>query len=442
MSQIPNIKIQTFDFVIIGFGISGITCCIEILKTNPTAKIAVIESRSTFGGVWNDALPTSCLQTDRKYYKLKSLEYPKNTSQFPSKSEMLTYFKLAINTYNLNNKITFYYNTKSLNYNKILFKKKITWQINTKNIYLNTEKLINAENLLFCYGLNSVESVKNCTDSRIIHSKHISKSIDFLDRSQKIVIIGNGASGCDILNYIYKQSKNSKIKKEITMIYRSPKYYVNRYIAGVSGSFILSKSFLNFFELCPNFINTFLVTLANIFVFKNYLDLPKEKINSTNIVGSMIINQLMKDNSKLDPKQTFTYLNEELLDVCSDNNSKAIVKTKCSIITDIDLVIFATGYKHSYPITFMKLYKYTIPINSDWSPILNVGFFGMNPRYNFIQGVENQINLYLNIYKDKLNISEKMPRLLIKKWILETTKRKQKNNLDFMDCTYQLFEND
>ena len=63
MSQIPNIKIQTFDFLIIGFGISGITCCIEILKTNPTAKIAVIESRNTFGGVWNDALPTSCLQT-------------------------------------------------------------------------------------------------------------------------------------------------------------------------------------------------------------------------------------------------------------------------------------------------------------------------------------------------------------------------------------------
>ena len=127
---------------------------------------------------------------------------------------MLTYFKLANDTYNINNKITFFYNTKALSYNKTLFKKKITWQINAKHIYLNTEKLINAENLLFCYGLNSVESVKTCIDSRIIHSKHVSKSKDFLDRSQKIVIIGNGASGCDILNYIYKQSKNSKIKKK------------------------------------------------------------------------------------------------------------------------------------------------------------------------------------------------------------------------------------
>ena len=435
---------SSFDFLIIGFGISGITCSINILKTLPNAKIAIIESRKKFGGVWNDALPSSCLQTDRKYYKLGSLEYPENANRFPNKSEMLSYFTLAIDTYDLKNRITFFYNTLALDYNKILLNSKIIWQVNTKHNYLNTK------NILFCYGLNSNKLLpKNMNqnmlnDKTIIHSKNVSRSLKLLNRAKKILIVGNGASGCDILNYLYEQNKNHQFgtSKEITMIYRSNKYYVDRYIGGVSGSFILSKSFLDFFEHCPKFINTFLVTLANIFVFKNYLDLPGEKINSKNIVGSMIINKLLKENRGSKTNQTFTYLNESLLEVNSLINNKVIVKTDNSLISDLDLVIFATGYQHSYPITFMKLYKYTIPINSDWSAIQNIGFFGMNPRYNFIQGVERQIKLYLDIYKDKQKIQAKISKSQVKEWIETTQLRKQKNNLDFMDCTYQLFEND
>ena len=450
MNNNQIVKNQTFDFLIIGFGISGITCSINILNTIPNAKIVVIESREKFGGVWNDALPTSCLQTDRKYYKLSSLEYPENFSRFPNKSEMLSYFNLAIHTYDLKNRITFFYNTLALDYNKILLNSKIIWQVNTKHNYLNTEKLINTKNILFCYGLNSYKLLpKNINPNilngkTIIHSKNLSKSLKLLNRAKKILIVGNGASGCDILNYLYEQSKNQKFltSKEITMIYRSNKYYIDRYIGGVSGSFILSKSFLEFFEHCPKLINTFLVTLANIFVFKNYLDLPGEKINSKNIVGSMIINKLLKENRGSKPNQTFTYLNESLLEVNSLINNKVIVKTDNSLISELDLVIFATGYKHIYPITFMKLYKYTIPINSDWTPIQNVGFFGMNPRYNFIEGVENQIKFYLELYRDKLKIQAKMPKSQVKQWIETTQLRKQKNNLDFMDCTYQLFEKD
>ena len=68
-------KSETFDYeyVIIGFGASGIAAAIQLLLAKKSFKI--IEKTSYFGGCWNWALPSSCLQTHRAFYKFSTVAY-------------------------------------------------------------------------------------------------------------------------------------------------------------------------------------------------------------------------------------------------------------------------------------------------------------------------------------------------------------------------------
>ena len=326
----------------------------------------------------------------------------------------------------------------------------------------------------------------------IYHSKHLN---NFLERglsliNKRIIIVGNGASGCDIVNYIYKKGLvNNETNTELSILYRSNKYFVRKYIGGIPGSFILSKPFMAFFEKCNIKINNVLILLANIFVFKNYLDLPTTKINSSNIVGTTIINDLLFNRSKLTNNSKFKnntvnenitdnyiektnnkhtiknindilYLQEELIEI--NSVSKSCKTNKESIFTDIDLIVFATGYDTLFPLDFDYLYNYILPVDLDFNiNYTNIAFIGYNPSYNFIVNARRKILWYLDYITNNLNTknttnnqntnnnnttdnqntdTNSLNFRRIKEWIIKTKKRKEANNLDFMDCTYELFE--
>ena len=427
-------KYPTYDYLIVVFGISGIVCALNLIRTNNRYKILVIERRSGFGGVWNDALETSCLQTDRIYYKINNIDYPKRTSRFPNKNEMLNYFRLAIyflKRQDIHSNISINYNTSIQRFEKINNLESISeWTIYTHRF------IVEARHILLCTGSNTEPNIPKCLNNipssisdKIYHTKNIQSLINkkILNTSKKLLIVGNGASACDFMKYL---KQNNLLNKEIAMIYRSNKYYIDKYIYGIPGSFILTSKFMHFFEKCPDYISSFLILLSNIFVFKNYLDLPKDKINSKNIVGTTIINQFLRN-----PLINFAYTKEYIVDLFFTD--KINLKTSNGIISDIDILINATGYKTNYYIPFYRLYRYTIPVDHQFTIIENVGYFGFNPRYNFIKGIEMQIKLYLNLYEQPDKLLNKKE---IKKWILETEKRKKINNLEFLDCTYELFD--
>jgi lysine/ornithine N-monooxygenase len=429
------------EFVIIGFGGSGIAAAIELSKKN--ISFIVLEKRNTYGGCWNDALDTSSLQTHKDCYKFNDIDYDKTVSNFPNKQEILNYFMKSIIKYDLESKVI-YNSDPSITKNKP--NSKYLWKviIDHNTVYCN--------HILFCVGTNykpkipKLSSSINFTNNQTINNKmtsiHSNDFNNFLQRypnyfnsKRKIVIIGNGASCCDILKKI-KISKEY-LNHEIQILYNSNKYYLPKHIFGIPCHYFLSTPLIYFFEKVSLKINLVLLTLANMIFINNYLDIPFNKINSYNIVASLIIQEMIKDG-------ILSYHRETLEKIYSD---KQLIKTNEGIYTDIDIVLFATGYsevdmKQEFDIVNTDLlYNYVIPIkicdtlqNINIEP--NVGIIGANRTYNFLLNSQIRTKWYIeNVFlKNTLNNDE------IINWIEKIRERKKRNNLKFLDSTYELFE--
>ena len=83
----------------------------------------------------------------------------------------------------------------------------------------------------------------------------------------------------------------------------------------------------------------------------------------------------------------------------------------------------------------LKLYKYVIPVKNK-KIIKNIGYIGFNRTYNFIRNSELLTRWYISNCYCHHRIEE------VTEWIQKNETRKQKNNLDFLVSTYELFELD
>ena len=441
--NIQNIKdIPPFvEFVIIGFGASGIAASIELTKYK--IPFIVLEKESTYGGCWNNAIDTSSLQTHRDCYKYHEINYDKDIGNFPNKKEILLYFKKTIEHYNIHKKVFYNVNPKIERCNNYRGK----WFLN-----INKFKHFYCNHILVCAGVNFKPNIpkfvnlnlnflnqKNKNHLAVIHSKDFSKFIEinenFLTTKKKIIIVGNGASSCDILKKIttLKNYNNS----EILVFYRSNKYYLPKYIFGIPCHYFLTMPLLYFFEKIPLKLNIVLLTLANMIFINNYLDIPLKKIDSYNIVASLVIQNLIKNH-------ILSY-HKEIVEKIDYKNK--IVKTNNGIYTDVDLVIFATGYsepdlKKEFGIDIESakvFYNYIIPVvkkENKLKIIQNIGLIGINRTYNFLLNSQIKTKWYIENVFLKNNLVDKD----IISWINKTEKRKAENNLKFLDSTYELFE--
>lgn len=414
------------DFVVVGFGASGIATSIELKKKG--IGFIVLEKRDTYGGCWNDALETSTLQTHKDCYKFVDLEYDKSAGDFPNKRDILNYFEKAINHFKIKKHVMF-----NVEFN--LEKSNTLWLIK-----LNTGTQIQCKHILFCLGTNCKPSIpyinihnENKNNMISIHSNKFNlftkSNPKYFYSKRKIVIVGNGASCCDIL----KNIKDSNQQHEIMVMFKSPKFFLPKYIFGIPCHYFLTKPLLCFFENTSLTINILLLTLANMIFIHNYLDIPFSKINSFNIIASFVIQDLMS-------KGILSYHQESIKEV---DLKRKIIKTDESLYTDIDMIIYATGYSEidfesSFNINFDYLYNYVLPIkvNKDLDNKLNIGFIGLNRTYNFLLNSQSKAKWYIdNVYLDF-----KVKNEDITKWIKQTINRKKKNNLKFLDSTYELFE--
>lgn len=444
----PNIKDlpTSIDFVVIGFGASGIAASIELTKYK--IPFIVLEKLSTFGGCWNNAIETSCLQTHRDCYKFHDVNYDKEIGNFPNKNEILSYFKKSIQQFSIRDRV-FYNVNASIKKCKENENGNRNWCID-----INNTKKLYCKHILLCVGVNYKPNIpkyeqllkiennkKNDNLMRLIHSKDFSKFIkineNYLNEKRKIIIVGNGASCCDILNNIttLKNYNNS----EILVFYRSRKYFLPKHIFGIPCHYFLTLPLLYFFEKISIKFSLVLLTLANMIFINNYLDIPEKKINSYNIVASLIIQNLIKE-------QILSYHNESIEKI---DFNKQIVKTNAAIYTKVDLIVFATGYREpnlkedfGLDIGSAKVfYNYIIPVkkdkrNTSLKIIPNIGLLGINRTYNFLLNSQVRTKWYIENVFLKNNLVEKD----IISWINETEKRKTKNNLEFLDSTYELFE--
>tara|TARA_Y100000022_G_C13236587_1_gene370158 strand:- start:364 stop:1578 length:1215 start_codon:yes stop_codon:yes gene_type:complete len=401
-----------YDVLIIGFGVSGISF-VKYLKQFTNYKYIVIEKRDTYGGIWNDALNSTTLQTHKNYYQYNDFKMPENYPNHPSKHQILEYLGNVINFYKLDNVI--------YNHNVLKTKNNKThWELKIKNNNNNKIIKIKSNYLIICNGLYSSKKkiALNNFKGKIIHISNIKNYNLNIFNNKNITIIGNGASACDFLNAI--KDKNSKIY----LLYKKDKYFIKKIVFYISTSIILNKYILLFFKKIPLQLYLVLFKIANILLFNNFLNIPKEKVNSKNLIASTIIPELIYKNKLIYLKDTIKY--------CKSNH----IILKNSILFNIDYIILCNGYDESY--NFLKdnnkfVYRYKQIIN----PFLNnVAFIGHSASYNWLINSYNQSKWYIdNIILKKIIISQQTMFDEIKKH----KNNNKKNNLDYKDLTYELF---
>lgn len=365
-----------YDLIIIGFGISGISLAKESVKRNK--KILILEKNTNFGGVWFKCNNTTCLQTHKDYYEFNNEESMfSNVSSYPNKKEILLYLEKILDKYNLNNHVIYNYLVKKIE--------------RKNNIYIIDNKY-ETKYIGICSGYNNNPKIISELDSfngAIIHSSNI-KHFDFSTIKKKnICVIGNGASACDIIKNIDNVNKNIKILN----IYKTPKYFIDKYIFNIPISYFLNEFILIFFKKINIFIYRIILKLINFIFFNNTLNIPFSKINSNNLIASNIINNKIQDNSLIYVQDNIKFsLNKSL--ICNNN-----------IFLNIDIIFLCNGY-NSKPSFLEKIPEKRLLgiFNKKYK---NIGFIGFNPSYNWPKISEKQSVLFLDFIDKKLNINKK-----------------------------------
>jgi lysine/ornithine N-monooxygenase len=392
-----------YKLIIIGFGISGISLAKEASKNN--IKYKVLEKNKSFGGVWFNSHNNTSLQSHRNFYEFSDEEcMSESYGDYPKKNNILEYLNRIINKYNIDSNIEYNYEVKNTHYC-------------TKSKYWIIDNKYKSKFIGVCSGINAdpiIELKQNELKSFTGIVKHTSelRDINVDDFNNKnIIIIGNGASACDIL----KIFDEKKIKSNLTCIYRSPKYYINKYILGFPVSALLCKPIITGFKYMPINLYRLLMVLANLILFCNYLEIPKEKMNSTNLVACNIISKKIKNGS-------LVYLNDRI--VSSEKNHVVLAK---NILLNIDIIILATGYR-----TQEKTDKYLQIFDKD---IENCGFIGFSPSYNWPKISEKQSKIFINYILGGFKIELNDVNTYIKKH----SDNQSINKLKFNDLTYEMY---
>ena len=379
-----------YDIIIIGFGISGIAMAKESIKRKK--KILILEKETNGGGVWFSCHKNSELQSHKTFYEYTQEEtMSKSISNYPNKSEILIYLEKIIKKYKLNNYVK--YNCKVETLEK------------HNNEYLINKKYKSKFVAICCGVNNNINKIDKLNDYRgeLYYSKYLtnynfdkinnntnkSNKLNESNKSKNILVIGNGASACDVIKNIDNINPNLKI----ICLYKKEKYFIDKYIFGLPISIFLNEMILLFFNKIHLTFYRIIVKLVNIIFFKNALNIPNEKININNLIGSNIINKKIKNGS-------LSYIN----DTIEFSYKKNIICSK-NIFLNVDIIFCCNGYNNK-----LRFMNCDIPINRYLGifhqNFKNIGVIGYNPSYNWPKISEKQSIIFLDYIEGKMNINK------------------------------------
>ena len=407
-------------FCIIGAGISGIVSAKHCKEQG--YDVFVLEKNKEIGGVWyNKSYPGIQLQTTKKSYAFSDFPHFPQTKLYPDGKEVLHYIQSYIKHFNLSDLFLLGCSVSDVKFinnkwNVIYIQNKKTKIIVSDYLIISTG-MYNSSKALF----KDPECLKLATKN-IYSVEELQNNIEIL-KDKKIVIFGNGPTGCDLATTAY----NLKAEK-ITIIYRSDRWLFRRYLWDkYSADNFLTRFSMLIANIFPNilFIVVIIILYYTFYVLGHgnffFIKTPLSNINRNNIVLNDKILKLIynKKISYLQSKNTYIF--DKYINI--GNN----------IDIPYDLIINATGYNSEIPFLKMKqipfLYKNIID-----PELPNCGFIGYAASFNWIQVSELQILWYLQYLKNENNLSKDYMLAWIKK------KKKNINSHDYNDFAMKSFE--
>ena len=409
------LKSKNFDVIIVGFGISGISLAAQCETHN--LNYLILERNQSFGGVWFDTTNNTCLQTHKRFYQYSDFPFPKVTPDHPYKLTILKYLLSYINfkKIDIDKRVLFNTSASEIDFDYV----KETWNVKTINIINNEETIYKSNYMGFCNGCFSKPKENNISKD-LKNTKHINyyefnKLVNNLQKTQlleifknkKILIHGNGPTACDIVE-ILKDVPGTKI----TVSFKSSKFYIKKYLFGISTSYLVNPTILKIVKWYPGWLFYVLFSIIEmLFNFGSQLSVPMEKMNHRNVVAKTNLNNNYKGAINL-----AHYLGDWEIN-CYDIN------------------IWANGAKSTIGDLLNKFKEVDITKNYlfIYNPnIKNAGFIGLSPSYNWLQVSEKQSkifveNIFKGIYPEK--------KVMID-WINKRENYCKKIGVDFNDLTY------
>ena len=413
--------IQT-DMCIIGCGVSGISMS-RTCKAN-NLRYVCLEKEDAIGGCWyTKSYENIILQTTKESYAFHDMPMSKETKLYPSGISILNYLHSYVKKYKLLDNIIF--NSEVID----IEKKGEYHRIKYKHSHSGVVNIVISKYISICSGFYTTpkypKEIGNINKSYIKHIIDFSPKskdpvYDFKDKS--VVIIGNGPSGCDLAVLAIEKGA-----KDVSLLYRSPKWIFTRYFGNIGLNFFTNRLFLWLGLKLP--ITLFITILYLLFFIPYYafgnnvnLELPSEIVNRNNItLNEKFI--LYLNNNK------FKYIKIDSFQL--DSNQITYKTTKGQHIKTFDLLTCCTGYNIGIP--FMNRKKIPVLYKKCLDPIdPTIAYIGFSPSFNWVQVSDLQSRWFVYLITNK-SIPNTQERL---KYIKRDLKENMGYPFEFYDLAY------
>ena len=312
-----------FDVLIVGAGISGIGAAYHLQEKCPDKSFIIFEARENFGGTW-DLFQYPGIRSDSDMhtmgFRFKPWKSHKSIADGPS---IMEYLKETIEENGLQDKIHFKSKVKSAFWSS----QSAQWEIEVEDNMTGKIEQYTCSFLHLCGGYYNysegyipIFKGSKSFKGEIIHPQKWTKDIDYQDKD--VVVIGSGATAVTMIPAMANKVKH------ITMLQRSPTYYMSRPDIDYISNFL--KKYL------PEALAYFLVRWKNILLGRLFFVLLKRNPQK---YKEMLI-QGVKDNlgEDLFDEKDFTpkYMpwDQRLCFVPNADLFESMKSGKASVVTD------------------------------------------------------------------------------------------------------------
>ena len=316
--------IKNPKIAVIGAGPSGITA-LKNLVTNGF-DVTCFEMNDQIGGNWvykdktghSSVFKTTHIISSKKFSEYTDFPMPNDFPDYPSGAELLSYFNSYVKKFDLKKHIKFETKIeKALPNND-------KWKLFFENTNEDFDYLIIANGH---HWSPRIPSYSGSFSGELMHSHQFKNNEYFKDKS--VLVVGGGNSACDIAVEI------SRVAKKTSISMRRGYHFIPKFIMGMPSDKFYAKTLW-----IPQRIRLILQKLVLRFVQGKYEDYGLQKPDHDILQSHATVNSELLyfiKHGKISPKTNIKSFSGS--SVLFDDESK----------NDYDIVLFATGYKISFP---------------------------------------------------------------------------------------------
>jgi cation diffusion facilitator CzcD-associated flavoprotein CzcO len=215
-------RIERFDVLIVGAGLSGIGAAYHLQKECPSKRFTILEGRNAIGGTW-DLFRYPGVRSDSDMYTLGYRFRPwRGAKAIADGPDILNYLCETAREYGIDRKIRFGHQVTRASWSS----EEAAWTVEATGPDGNTAQFV-CSFLYMCSGYYNYEEGympgwpgMDQYRGRLVHPQKWPENLDYEGR--RIVVIGSGATAVTLVPALARKAAR------VTMLQRSPTYIVAR----------------------------------------------------------------------------------------------------------------------------------------------------------------------------------------------------------------------